>query len=110
MAGAHRQSCRSGRDAIRISGRARPGRRLFCFCAIDGTDPKRCQAETTMTIRIGTATTLKDFIRRDFLVSSALTAALFTAALLLFPAGAKIERKDPTVAGSVSLHASMPRR
>ncbi|WP_095091083.1 twin-arginine translocation signal domain-containing protein [Mesorhizobium sophorae] len=59
-----------------------------------------------MTIRIGTATTLKDFTRRDFLVSSALTAALFTAALLLFPAGANTESKDLAAAGSVSLHAS----
>jgi len=63
-----------------------------------------------MTVRIGTATTLKDFTRRDFLVSSALTAALFTAALLLFPASAKTESKNLAGAGSVSLHASVPRR
>ena len=62
-----------------------------------------------MTKRIGTGTTLADFTRRDFLASSALTAALFTAALLLFPVGAKTESKDLT-AGPVSLHAPMPRR
>lgn len=63
-----------------------------------------------MTIRIGTATTLRDFTRRDFLASSALTAALFIAALLLFPVGARTDSKDLTAAGPASLHASMPRR
>ncbi|TIX01363.1 MAG: hypothetical protein E5V59_05165 [Mesorhizobium sp.] len=61
-----------------------------------------------MTNWIGTGTSLADFTRRDFLVSSALTAALFTAALLLFPVGAKTERRDLTVAAPVSVHASMP--
>ena len=56
-----------------------------------------------MTKRIGTGASLADFTRRDFLASSALTAALFTAALLLFPVGAKTE-------SPVSLHAPMPRR
>ena len=56
-----------------------------------------------MTKRIGIGTSLKDFTRRDFLVSSALTAALFTAALLLFPAGDKTESKGLSVPGSVSL-------
>ncbi|WP_292524081.1 hypothetical protein [Mesorhizobium sp.] len=51
-----------------------------------------------MTKRIGTGASLADFARRDFLASSALTAALFTAALLLFPVDAK------------TLHAPMPRR
>ncbi|TRC97191.1 hypothetical protein FJV76_09755 [Mesorhizobium sp. WSM4303] len=65
-----------------------------------------------MTIRIGTATTLKDFTRRDFLASSALTAALFTAALLLFPVGAKTDGNGPevTVQSSVSTSSPMPRR
>lgn len=63
-----------------------------------------------MTIRIGTATTLKDFTRRDFLVSSALTAALFTAALLLFPVGAKTDSKGLAAPGPVSSHASIPHR
>ncbi|WP_167332423.1 hypothetical protein [Mesorhizobium metallidurans] len=47
-----------------------------------------------MTKRIGTGT-LKDFKRRDLLASSALTAALFAAALMLFPAGAKPGGKGP---------------
>ncbi|WP_246671979.1 MULTISPECIES: twin-arginine translocation signal domain-containing protein [unclassified Mesorhizobium] len=44
---------------------------------------------------------LKDFTRRDFLVSSALTAALFTAALLLFPANHETEGKSPQVIAQV---------
>ncbi|WP_192243494.1 twin-arginine translocation signal domain-containing protein [Mesorhizobium silamurunense] len=44
-----------------------------------------------MTKRIGTGASLKDFTRRDFLASSALTAALFIAALLLFPASHETE-------------------
>ncbi|WP_165349846.1 MULTISPECIES: hypothetical protein [unclassified Mesorhizobium] len=48
-----------------------------------------------MTKRIGT--TLKDFRRRDFVGSSLLTAVLFTAALLLFPASLKTEGKSPEV-------------
>ncbi|MBZ9872058.1 twin-arginine translocation signal domain-containing protein [Mesorhizobium sp. BR1-1-9] len=48
-----------------------------------------------MTKRIGTGTALKDFTRRDFLASSAMTAALFVAALLLFPASTKTEGKGP---------------
>jgi len=83
---------------------------FFCFDAIDGADPGGAQPETTMTKRIGTGASLADFTRRDFLASSALTAALFTAALLLFPVDAKTESKDLTVAGPVSLHAPMPRR
>lgn len=50
-----------------------------------------------MTKRIGTATALKDFTRRDFIASSVLTAVLFTAALLLFPASHKTEGKRPEV-------------
>jgi nitrate/nitrite transport system substrate-binding protein len=48
-----------------------------------------------MTKRIGSS--LKDFTRRDFLASSALTAALFIAALLLFPANHETEGKGPQV-------------
>ena len=61
-----------------------------------------------MTIRIGTVTTLEDFTRRDFLASSALTAALFTAALLLFPAGAKTYGKRPEVTAQSSVSSSSP--
>ena len=53
-----------------------------------------------MTKRIGT-TSLKDFARRDFLLSSVLTAALFTAALVLFP-DSKTEGKRPEVTAQVS--------
>ncbi|PZV39406.1 hypothetical protein [Mesorhizobium kowhaii] len=65
-----------------------------------------------MTKRIGTGASLADFTRRDFLASSALTAALFTAALLLFPAGAKTDGKGPEVIAqrSVSTISPMPRR
>ncbi|KRB21989.1 hypothetical protein ASD99_07180 [Mesorhizobium sp. Root695] len=63
-----------------------------------------------MTKRIGTGASHSDFMRRDFLASSALTAALFAAALLLFPVGAKTESRDLTVAAPVSVHAAMPRR
>ena len=62
--------------------------------------PGGAQPETTMTKRIGT-TSLKDFARRDFLLSSVLTAALFTAALLLFP-DSKTEGKRPEVTAQVS--------
>jgi nitrate/nitrite transport system substrate-binding protein len=51
--------------------------------------------EMTMTRRIGPS--LKDFTRRDVLASSALTAALFVAALLLFPANHETEGKGPHV-------------
>ncbi len=65
-----------------------------------------------MTKRIGTGASLADFTRRDFLASSALTAALFVAALLLFPAGAKTDGKGPAVTAqsSVSSSSPMPRR
>ena len=65
-----------------------------------------------MTKRIGTVTTLKDFTRRDFLASSALTAALFAAALLLFPPSAKTEGKgaEATVQSAVSSSSPMPNR
>lgn len=56
-----------------------------------------------MTKRIGIGTSLKDFTRRDFLVGSALTAALFTTALVLFPPGGKTESKGLAVPGPVSL-------
>jgi|GEM_PF-6400328 len=48
-----------------------------------------------MTKRIGPS--LKDFTRPDFLMSSALTAVLFVAALLLFPASHEAEGKAPQV-------------
>ena len=48
-----------------------------------------------MTRRIGPS--LKDFTRRDVLASSALTAVLFIAALLLFPASHEAEGKGPQV-------------
>ncbi|TIQ36469.1 MAG: hypothetical protein E5X48_09815 [Mesorhizobium sp.] len=48
-----------------------------------------------MTTRIGTATTLKDFTRRDFIASSILTAVLFTVALLLFPPSTMTGGKRP---------------
>ncbi|WP_292075246.1 conotoxin [Mesorhizobium sp.] len=46
-----------------------------------------------MTRRIGPS--LKDFTRRDVLASSALTAVLFIAALLFFPASHQAEGKGP---------------
>ena len=52
-----------------------------------------------MTRRIGPS--LKDFTRRDVLASSALTAALFVAALLLFPANHETEGKGPQVTAQV---------
>ncbi|RUW25521.1 hypothetical protein EN858_24305 [Mesorhizobium sp. M4B.F.Ca.ET.215.01.1.1] len=65
-----------------------------------------------MTKRIGTGAALEDFTRRDFLASSALTAALFTAALLLFPVGAKTDGKGPAVTAhsEVSTGTPMARR
>ncbi|KUM26131.1 hypothetical protein AU467_03835 [Mesorhizobium loti] len=50
-----------------------------------------------MTKRIGTGASLKDFTRRDFLMSSALTVALVIAALLLFPIGHETEGNSPQV-------------
>ncbi|WP_198021635.1 hypothetical protein [Mesorhizobium sp. WSM3224] len=44
---------------------------------------------------------LKDFVRRDFLASSILTAVLFGAALLLFPASHEAEGKGPQVTAQV---------
>ncbi|MER9607148.1 twin-arginine translocation signal domain-containing protein [Mesorhizobium sp. M0312] len=65
-----------------------------------------------MTKRIGTGASLADFTRRDFLAVSALTAALFTAALLLFPAGTKTDGKglEVTAHSSVSTSSPMLRR
>ncbi|PBC02929.1 hypothetical protein [Mesorhizobium sp. WSM3860] len=54
-----------------------------------------------MTKRIGTGGSLRDFTRRDFLASSILTAALFIAALLLFPTNHDREAKDPQVTAQV---------
>jgi nitrate/nitrite transport system substrate-binding protein len=109
--GRHRQSCRSGQYAI-PDGRTRQDLTggFFVFTRSTALVPSGAQPETTMTKRIGTGASLADFTRRDFLASSVLTAALFTAALLLFPVGAKTESKDLTVASPVSLHAPMPRR
>ncbi|MER8699924.1 MULTISPECIES: twin-arginine translocation signal domain-containing protein [unclassified Mesorhizobium] len=61
-----------------------------------------------MTKRIGTGASLADFTRRDFLAASALTAALFTAALLLFPAGAKTDGKGLEVTAQRSVSTSSP--
>ncbi|TPN37061.1 twin-arginine translocation signal domain-containing protein [Mesorhizobium sp. B2-3-3] len=55
-----------------------------------------------MAKRIRTGACLKDFTRRDFLVGSALTAALFTAALLLLPPDATSEGKAPETTAPVS--------
>ncbi|MDX8454943.1 hypothetical protein RFM98_19445 [Mesorhizobium sp. VK9D] len=52
-----------------------------------------------MAKRIGPS--LKDFTRRDFLASSVLTAALFIAALLLFPASHEPEGTGPQVTAQV---------
>ncbi|RRH93109.1 hypothetical protein EH240_30270 [Mesorhizobium tamadayense] len=54
-----------------------------------------------MTKRIGTGAAPKDFTRRDVLASSALTAALFTAALLLFPTSHEAEGKGPQATAQV---------
>ena len=54
-----------------------------------------------MTKRIGTGASLKDFTRRDFLASSALTAALFIAALLLFPTSHETEGESAQVTAQV---------
>jgi nitrate/nitrite transport system substrate-binding protein len=59
-----------------------------------------------MAIQIGTVTTLKDFTRRDFLASSALTAVLFTAALLLHRTGSKTDGKGPEVRAQSSVSSS----
>jgi nitrate/nitrite transport system substrate-binding protein len=83
--GRHRQSCRSGHHAI-PDVRTREG--------LDGSF-FRFGPETTMTKRIGPS--LRDFTRRDFLASSALTAVLFIAALLLFPGSHEPEGKEPHV-------------
>ena len=99
----------TGKAAAQVNARSRsPGRGdlaggFFVLINTQSTTriPSRAQPETTMTKRIRTGTTLKDFVRRDFLVSSALTA-LFTAALLLFPAGVKTEGKGLAVPSSVS--------
>ncbi|TPI17287.1 hypothetical protein FJW06_01630 [Mesorhizobium sp. B4-1-3] len=56
-----------------------------------------------MTKRIGCS--LKDFTRRDVLASSILTAALFTAALLLFPPNHETEDKDRQVTARPGLAA-----
>ncbi|BCM21651.1 hypothetical protein [Mesorhizobium sp. J8] len=52
-----------------------------------------------MTRRIGPS--LKDFTSRDVLASSILTAALFTAALLLFPVNHETEGKARQVTAHV---------
>jgi nitrate/nitrite transport system substrate-binding protein len=89
--GRHRQSCRSGHHAI-PDVRTREG--------LDGSF-FRFGPETTMTRRIGPS--LKDFTRRDVVASSALTAALFVAALLLFPANHETEDKGAQVTAQVPL-------
>lgn len=63
--------------------------------------PSGAQRETTMATWIAT-TSLKDFARRDFLLSSALTAVLFAAAMLLFPANHETEAKVLQMSPQVS--------
>ena len=111
MAGATGKAAAQVNTRSRMDGHAKTWPAAF-FVLTQSTalTPGGAQPETTMTKRIGTGASLADFTRRDFLASSALTAALFTAALLLFPVDAKTESKDLTVAGPVSLHAPMPRR
>jgi hypothetical protein len=77
---------RSTRDPGCTDARGLDG--SFSFLADRQPTRRISPMETTMTKRIGTAPSLKDFMRRDFLLGSALTAALFIAALLLFPPGA----------------------
>ncbi|MDX8491229.1 hypothetical protein RFN29_06520 [Mesorhizobium sp. VK22B] len=97
----------TGKAAAQVTTRSRMyGREAwtaaFLFLdpnAIEGADPKRRHPETMMTKRIGPS--LKDFTRRDFLVSSALTAALFIAALLLFPTSHETESKGSQVTAQV---------
>jgi len=84
MAGATGKAAAQVTTRSRMYGREGPERQLFCF-----------GPETTMTKRIGPS--LRDFTRRDFLASSVLTAALFVAALLLFPASHETEGKGPQV-------------
>lgn len=52
-----------------------------------------------MTRRIGPS--LRDFTRRDVLASSVLTAVLFIAALLLFPASHEAETKGQPMSARV---------
>ncbi|WP_245490350.1 twin-arginine translocation signal domain-containing protein, partial [Mesorhizobium sp. M7A.F.Ca.US.011.01.1.1] len=86
----------TGKAAAQVNARSRsPGREdlaggFFVLINTQSTTriPSRAQPETTMTKRIRTGTTLKDMTRRDFLVSSAMTAGLFVAARKLFPSGA----------------------
>lgn len=111
MAGATGKAAAQVNTRSRMDGRAKTWLAAFLFLPNTQSTalvPGGAPPETTMTNWIGTGTSLADFTRRDFLVSSALTAALFTAALLLFPVGAKTERRDLTVAAPVSVHASMP--
>ncbi|MEO5756936.1 MAG: hypothetical protein ABIQ51_08800 [Mesorhizobium sp.] len=61
-----------------------------------------------MTKRIGTGSSLKDFTRRDFLASSVLTAALFVAALMLFPARATTDGKSPEMTAPASSSSREP--
>ncbi|RJG43088.1 CmpA/NrtA family ABC transporter substrate-binding protein [Mesorhizobium sp. DCY119] len=53
-----------------------------------------------MTKRIETGSPLKALTRRDFLVSSATTAAMFVAARKLFPSGAYAATSAPEVTGA----------
>ena len=54
----------------------------------------------TMKTWIGAGTSLGDVTRRDFLVSSAMTAGLFMAARKLFPSGAYAATAAPEVTGA----------
>ncbi|MER9251528.1 hypothetical protein NKI59_06885 [Mesorhizobium sp. M0598] len=108
----------TGKAAAQVHTRSRkPGREdlaggFFVLMQSTALVPSGAQPETTMTKRIGTGASLADFTRRDFLAVSALPAALFTAALLLFPAGAKTDGKglEVTAQRSVSISSPMLRR
>lgn len=99
MAGATGKAAAQVTTRSRMYGRERAWTAAFSFLADTQSTalaPGSAKRETTMTRWIGT-TSLKDFTRRDFLASSVLTAVLFIAALLLFPASHEAEGKGPQV-------------
>lgn len=105
MAGATGKAAAQVNTRSRMHGRGDLTGGFFVLVDTQSTAqvPSRAQPETTMTKRIGTGTTLKDFKRRDFLTSNALTAALFVAARKLFPASAKADGTGAEVAAPSSV-------
>lgn len=93
MAGATGKAAAQVKTRSGIPGRDGLAGGFFVFTQSTAPVPGGALPETTMTKRIGPS--LKDFTRRDFLVSSALTAVLFAAAYMLFPVDAKILGKSP---------------